>query len=142
MKNIEEINKATVEKIVAEKKLRPVAQPQVNHKDEKDKEGNQLYVQTYNPETQAMEDTEEKLVTRGLKFGKIAEVKHTAGTILTQTDWYITRKTERSVDIPAKVVTKRAQVVAESDRLETAIAGAADVEALIDVMQSQKWGDA
>ena len=46
------------------------------------------------------------------------------------------------MDIPAKVATKRAQVVAESDRLETAIAGAADVEALIDVMQSQKWGDA
>ena len=110
--------------------------------DAKDKDGNQIYVQVWNPETEAMEDTEEKLVTQGLKSVKIAEVKHTAGTILTQTDWYITRKTERSVDIPTKVVTKRAQVVAESDRLETAIAGAADVEALIDVMQSQKWGDA
>ena len=110
-------------------------------KDAKDKDGNQIYVQVYNPETDAMEDTEEKLVTRGLKFGKTAEVKHTAGTILAQTDWYVTRKMEREVAIPADVVTKRAQVVAESERLETAIAGAADVEALIDVMQSQKWGD-
>jgi len=111
-------------------------------KDAKDQEGNQLYVQTYNPETEAMEDTEEKLVTRGLKFGKIAEVKHTAGTYLAQTDWYVTRKMEREVAIPADVVTKRAHVVAESERLEKAIAEAADVEALIDVMQSQKWGDA
>jgi len=110
-------------------------------KDEKDEDGNQLYVQKYNPETEAMEDTEEKLVTKGLKSQKIAEVKHTAGTCLAQTDWYVTRKMEREVAIPADVVTKRAHVVAESERLETAIAEAADVEALIDVMQSQNWSN-
>ncbi len=107
--------------------------------DAKDKDGNQLYVQTYNPETEAMEDTEEKLVTKGLKSQKIAEVKHTAGTCLAQTDWYVTRKMEREVAIPADVVTKRAHVVAESERLETAIAEAADVEALIAVMNKQNW---
>ena len=107
--------------------------------DAKDKDGNQLYVQTYNPETEAMEDTEEKLVTKGLKSQKIAEVKHTAGTYLAQTDWYVTRKMEREVAIPADVVTKRAHVVAESERLETAIAEAADVEALIAVMNKQNW---
>ena len=109
--------------------------------DAKDQEGNQLYVQTYNPETEAMEDTEEKLVTKGLKSQKIAEVKHTAGTYLAQTDWYVTRKMEREVAIPADVVTERAQVVAESERLETAIAEAADVEALIAVMNKQNWGN-
>ena len=108
-------------------------------KDEKDEDGNQLYVQKYNPETEAMEDTEEKLVTKGLKSQKIAEVKHTAGTYLAQTDWYVTRKMEREVAIPADVVTKRAHVVAESERLETAIAEAADVEALIAVMNKQNW---
>ena len=36
--------------------------------DAKDKDGNQIYVQVWNPETEAMEDTEEKLVTRGLKY--------------------------------------------------------------------------
>ena len=107
--------------------------------DAKDKDGNQIYVQVWNPETEAMEDTKEKLVTRGLKFGKIAEVKYTAGTCLAQTDWYVTRKMEREVAIPADVVTKRAHVVAESERLETAIAEAADVEALIAVMNKQNW---
>ena len=108
-------------------------------KDEKDEDGNQLYVQKYNPETEAMEDTEEKLVTKGLKSQKIAEVKYTAGTYLAQTDWYVTRKMEREVAIPADVVTERAHVVAESERLETAIAEAADVEALIAVMNKQNW---
>ena len=93
----------------------------------------------YNPETEAMEDTEEKLVTKGLKSQKIAEVKYTAGTYLAQTDWYVTRKMEREVAIPADVVTERAHVVAESERLETAIAEAADVEALIAVMNKQNW---
>jgi len=108
-------------------------------KDEKDEDGNQLYVQKYNPETEAMEDTEEKLVTKGLKSQKIAEVKHTAGTILAQTDWYVIRKTERKVAIPADVVIERAHVVDESERLETAIAACADVEALIAVMNKQNW---
>ena len=108
-------------------------------KDEKDEDGNQLYVQKYNPETEAMEDTEEKLVTKGLKSQKIAEVKHTAGTYLAQTDWYVTRKMEREVAIPADVVIERAHVVDESERLETAIAACADVEALIAVMNKQNW---
>ena len=46
---------------------------------------------------------------------------------------------EREVAIPADVVTERAHVVAESERLETAIAEAADVEALIAVMNKQNW---
>ena len=107
--------------------------------DAKDKDGNQIYVQVWNPETEAMEDTEEKLVTKGLKSQKIAEVKHTAGAYLAQTDWYVTRKMEREVAIPADVVTKRAHIVAESERLETAIAACTDVEGLIDVMQGASW---
>jgi hypothetical protein len=69
----------------------------------------------------------------------MAEVKHTAGTILNQTDWYVTRKMEREVAIPADVVAQRAHVVAESERLEVAIAACADVEALIEVMNNQNW---
>lgn len=107
--------------------------------DAKDQEGNQLYVQTYNPETEAMEDTEEKLVTRGLKFGKIAEVKHTANTLLAPTDWYVIRFMESEVVMPSKVVDFRAEVKAECDRLETAIAECTDVEGLIDVMQGASW---
>jgi len=107
--------------------------------DAKDKDGNQIYVQVWNPETEEMEDTEEKLVTRGLKFGKIAEVNYTAGTILANTDWYITRKTEREIDIPENVVTHRAAIVTECNRVEVAIAEATNVESLINVMENVKW---
>jgi len=39
------------------------------------------------------------------------------------------------------VVAKRAAIVAEADRLEVAIAACADVEALIAVVNDQRWGD-
>tara|TARA_R100001463_G_scaffold54009_2_gene105036 strand:+ start:76 stop:615 length:540 start_codon:yes stop_codon:yes gene_type:complete len=104
-----------------------------------DEDGNQVYVQTYNEEAEAMVDTDKKLVTHGLKYQMTNQVKQTAGSILAQTDWYVTRKTERDVAIPKDVVAKRTHVVAESDRLETAIAGAKNVEALITVMNEQNW---
>jgi hypothetical protein len=69
----------------------------------------------------------------------INQVKHTAGTILNQTDWYVTRKMEREVAIPEAIVSERAHVVAESERLEIAIAACADVEALIEVMNNHNW---
>ena len=75
----------------------------------------------------------------GLKVLKVDNAKQTSASILSQTDWYVIRKTERDVAIPAEVGAQRAHVVAESDRLETAIAGAADVEKLIIVMNEQNW---
>ena len=104
-------------------------------------DGTPLYVQVYNPDTEQMEDTTEQVVTHGLKSNMIAQVKDTAGKLLSTTDWYVTRKVERSVDIPTDVASKRVAIVAESDRLETAIAGATTVEALIEVMNSQDWGE-
>ena len=80
-------------------------------------------------------------VTKGLKSNFIAQVKQTAGSLLANTDWYIVRKAERNVDIPAKVVTKRAAIVTEADRLETAIAGVTTVEALIEVLNAQNWSE-
>ena len=79
--------------------------------------------------------------TKGLKSNFIAQVKQTAGSLLANTDWYIVRKAERNVDIPANVVTKRAAIVTEADRLETAIAGVTTVEALIEVLNAQNWGE-
>ena len=107
-----------------------------------DVDGNPLWVQELDnsdPENPVMVDTDVQLVTHGLKHTMINQVKHTAGTMLAQTDWYVTRKAEREVAIPADVVAKRAHVVAESERLEAAIAACADVEALIEVMNSQEW---
>ena len=104
-------------------------------------DGTPLYVQVYNPDTEQMEDTTEQVVTHGLKSNMIAQVKDTAGKLLSTTDWYVTRKVERSVDIPTDVASKRVAIVAESDRLETAIAGVTTVEQLIEVMNSQDWGE-
>jgi hypothetical protein len=106
-----------------------------------DENGDPLWVQVLD-ETQdppAMIDTEERLVTRGLKYTWIAQVKDTAGKMLAQTDWMVIRKAERDVDIPADVVTKRAAIVTECSRLETAITAAADMDAFIAVVQDQRW---
>jgi len=87
----------------------------------------------------AMVDSNKRLVTKGLKSQWVAQVKDTAGKLLAQTDWMVTRKVERNIDIPASVVTKRAAIVAECDRLETAIKACADVPALIAVVTNQNW---
>jgi hypothetical protein len=91
----------------------------------------------------ALEDVTEDngSINKGLKSNFIAQVKDTAGKLLAQTDWYVVRKAERNVDIPANVVTKRAAIVTEADRLETAITNAANVEALIEVLNAQNWGE-
>lgn len=96
-----------------------------------DEDNNQLYEP----------DGTTPLITRGLKYNMIAQVKDTAGKLLSQTDWYVTRKVERNVDIPTDVASKRTAIVAEAARLETAIAGVDSVEALIEVMNSQDWGE-
>lgn len=102
-------------------------------------DGTPLYVQVYNHQTQQMEDTTEQVVTKGLKSQWIAQTKQTAGSLLAQTDWTVIRKAERNIEIPANVVTYRAGVVAECDRLEVAIAGAADVDALAAVLAAANW---
>ena len=113
-------------------------------REESDEQGNPLFVKVLDksdPENPVMVDTTERLVTKGLKSNMIAQVKHTAGTLLAQTDWMVIRKAERDVAIPADVVAKRAAIVAEADRLEAAIAAVASVDALIGVMNGQQWGE-
>ena len=102
-------------------------------------DGTPLYEQKWNPDTEQMEDTDVQVVTKGLKSTMIAQVKHTAGTMLASTDWYVTRKVERNVDIPTDVAAKRVAIVAESDRLETAIKACTTVMLLIEIMNSQNW---
>jgi hypothetical protein len=109
-----------------------------------DEDGNPVWVKELDnsdPENPVMVDTDVQVVTHGLKHTMINQVKHTAGTMLAQSDWYVTRKAEREVAIPVDVVAQRAHVVAESERLEVAIAACADVAALIEVMNNQNWSD-
>ena len=108
-------------------------------REEVDENGDPVWVQVWNAETEQMEDTEERLVTRGLKYTWIAQVKDTAGKMLAQTDWMVIRKAERDVAIPSDVVTKRAAIVTECARLETAITAAANMDAFIAVVQDQRW---
>ena len=108
---------------------------------EVDENGDPIYVQVLD-DTQdppVMVDTTEQLVAPGLKSNWKDQVKHTAGTMLAQTDWMVIRKSERNVDIPADVVTKRAAIITECERLEAAITAAADIDAFIAVVQDQRW---
>ena len=113
----------------------------LNDREESDEQGNPLYVKVLGvvDGQPAMVDSTERLVTKGLKSQWTAQVKTTAGKMLAQTDWMVVRKAERNVAIPADVVTKRAAIVAECDRLEAAIAACTTVEALIAVVGAQGW---
>jgi hypothetical protein len=111
----------------------------LNDREEVDQDGNPLWVQTYDPATEAMVNTDKRLVTKGLKSQWTAQVKDTAGKMLAATDWMVIRKVERSIDIPAATQAFRVAVIAEANRLETAIAACADVPALIDVVMNQNW---
>jgi len=110
-------------------------------REEVDEEGNPMYVKVLGEVDgePAMVDSDERLVTKGLKSNWIAQVKATAGGLLAGSDWMVIRKAERDVAIPADVVAARAAIVAEANRLETAITACADVAALIEVVSSQNW---
>jgi hypothetical protein len=77
----------------------------------------------------------------GLKTQFVAQIKDTAGKLLSQTDWVIIRKAERNVEVPSEVALKRTQIVAEANRLEVDINASTTVEALIEVLNTQNWSD-
>ena len=110
-------------------------------REEVDEAGNPMYVKVLGEVDgePAMVDSDERLVTKGLKSNWIAQVKATAGSMLAGSDWMVIRKAERDVAIPATTVAARAAIVAEANRLETAITACADVAALIEVVSSQNW---
>ena len=113
----------------------------LNDREESDKDGNPMYVKVLGvvDGKPAMVDSTERLVTKGLKSNWTAQVKDTANKLLAQTDWMVIRKAERDVSIPDATVTYRAGVITECSRLVTAIAGCADVPALIAVVTTQEW---
>ena len=110
-------------------------------REEVDEDGNPMYVKVLGEVDgePAMVDSDERLVSKGLKSQWIAQVKVTAGTMLAGTDWMVIRKAERDVAIPAEVAAERAAIIAEATRLETAINACTDVETLIEVVSSQNW---
>ena len=108
---------------------------ELEDREESDEDGNPMYVKVLGEVDgkPAMVDSSERLVTKGLKSQWIAKVKHNTNMTLAPTDWYVIRKAERSVDIPADVVTYRAAVVAWANSTESAISAVTTVEQLKEI---------
>ena len=74
--------------------------------------------------------TEGELKKEGLKTKLIRSVKLEAANELAKTDWYITRKAEKSTAIPSAITTHRNLVRSRQAAMETSITNASDTPAL------------
>ena len=68
-----------------------------------------------------------------VKSKQVSHAKRMCNNILANTDWYVTRKSERSVAIPDKIIAFRAAVLAVYTAAKSAINGAANIGALVTV---------
>ena len=106
---------------------------ELEDREEVDEDGNPLYVKVLgevNGEP-AMVDSDERLVTKGLKSRWIAQAKENANKALATTDWYVIRKAERDVAIPAEVIAERQAIIDGCTAKEAAITAATTIEELI-----------
>lgn len=105
---------------------------ELEDREEVDQDGNPMYVKVLGEVDgkPAMVDSTERLVTKGLKSNHIAQVKHNTNMTLAQTDWYVIRKAERNVEIPADIATYRAAVIAWATATEASITAVTTVEEL------------
>ena len=74
--------------------------------------------------------TEGDVKVEGLKTILIRDIKKQTAKILSETDWYITRNTEKSTAIPSSISTHRDAVRTKQAEMETAITNASDTPAL------------
>jgi hypothetical protein len=75
----------------------------------------------------------------GLKTLWTANVNQMAYSMLAQSDWMVTRKSEIGTDIPADWAAYRAQVRVDCAASKVLITEAVDVEALIAVVTALTW---
>jgi len=68
--------------------------------------------------------------TEGLKTTLIRTLKQQVAGILQDTDWYITRNTEKETAIPSSISTHRDAVRTKQAEMETAITNASNTPAL------------
>lgn len=83
----------------------------------------------------ALEDVTETVdgkeyTTKGLKTNFIAQVKTTAGSLLSATDWKVIRAAEGGTAVDAETTAKRTAIRTKSNELEAAIAACTTVEQL------------
>jgi hypothetical protein len=110
---------------------------ELEDREESDQDGNPLYVKVLGEVDgePAMVDSAERLVTKGLKSQWIAQVKENANKALAATDWYVIRKAERDVAIPAEVVAERQAIIDACTAKEAAITAATTIEGLMTAVQ-------
>jgi hypothetical protein len=85
--------------------------------------------------TETPEGQEEEVTTIGLKTQWIAQVKENANKALAATDWYVIRKAERDVAIPAEVTAERQAIIDACTAKEAAITAATTIEELMTAVQ-------
>ena len=78
-----------------------------------------------------------QVINTGLKTQWIRQQKEIAGSLLAQSDWYVTRKAEAGTEIPADVATYRAAIRTVSGQREEQIAAVTTVEELKSLLESQ-----
>ena len=71
-----------------------------------------------------------------LKTEKTREIEESTNGVMSSTDWYITRKSEISTAIPAKVTAFRTACRLVCNSIKTAITNASDLDALIAIYTS------
>ena len=76
----------------------------------------------------------------GLKTELIKQLKMEVSNNLAKTDWYVTRKSEKSTAIPSNISTHRDAVRTKQASMETAITNAADTAALETLYTSVNTG--
>ena len=79
--------------------------------------------------------------TRGLKYNLIQTLKQQVAGILNDTDWYITRNTEKTTAIPSSISTHRDAVRTKQASMETAITNASNTPALETLYTYTKQSD-
>ena len=72
-----------------------------------------------------------QIIIRGLKYNAIQKVKTQQAGFLSQTDWYIIRKSDNGTAIPSNIQTWRDAIRVDATEIETAITNAADMDAFI-----------
>lgn len=72
-----------------------------------------------------------QVINTGLKTQWIRQQKEIAGSLLAQSDWYVTRKAEAGTEIPTDVATYRTAVRTVSGQREAEISAAATFEAFV-----------
>jgi hypothetical protein len=107
-----------------------------------DQDGNPVFVKTLikdENDNPVMIDSDVRMIQKGLKTNCLAEIKNTTNKLLSSTDFYIIRNEVENLEIPETVLLYRADVLAESERLDSEISAVETVEDLIEIMNTITW---